>query len=157
MYGNKAAVKFQDKNGEKVMYCVHCGKEIDKDVKFCPRCGTEVHPSAPTTTTEVAYTAVEDKPPKVWTVFSIIGKVLGIVCLCTSVIPYLNYFSFIFAIAGIVLSCLGRKARTAEADKNCSLGLKLSIAAVVVSLVLMIVYTICFIDLFGAILYKNYY
>lgn len=127
------------------MYCVHCGKEISEDVKFCPNCGTVVRqPSGSTVTSEVAYGVVEDKPPKVWTVFSIIGKVLGIVCLCTSVIPYLNYFSFIFAIAGIVLSCLGRKARTAEADKNCSLGLKLSIVAVVVSLVLIIVYTILF-------------
>lgn len=125
------------------MYCRNCGTKIDEDVKFCPNCGenlqsTAQEPSTSTGTPEV----VEDKPAKVWTIFSQVGKILGIVCLATSLIPYINYISLEFAIAGIVFSCLGRKAKTEETDKNCSLGLKLSIAAVVVSFVMAVLYTV---------------
>ena len=152
------------------MYCHNCGKEIEDDVKFCSHCGasqstgrassepleefvevstdhfdevrkeTAVH-STPAATAPAA----ADQPPKVWTVFSKIGKILGIVCLSTSLIPYINYFSLSFAVIGIVMSCLGRKAKTVETDNNCRIGLKLSIAALVVSLVMAIVYYVIFI------------
>ena len=133
------------------MYCKNCGKELDKNVRFCPNCGTFVQedvqqPSTATVPVEATAGVVENKPPKVWTVFSIIGKVLGIVCLSTSLIPFINYLSFGFGIAGIVMSCLGRKAKTEATDKNCRIGLILSIVAVSVSFVLIITY---YILLFG--------
>ena len=142
------------------MYCYKCGKQVDDEVAFCPHCGaqakgTEAASSAPSEpATAPVYNAapaqpVEDKPPRVWSIFALIGKILGIVCLCASVIPYLNYFSFGFSIVGIVLSCLGRKAKNEAADKNSSLGLKLSIAALVISFVLMIVYTVVFVVVLG--------
>ena len=155
------------------MFCKNCGKQIDNGVQFCPHCGMYVqsevqqsaapaqpaqasqpsyNPQTPVANGETAYSnpnvataqVVENKPPKVWTVFAKIGKILGIVCLSTALIPYINYFSLSFAIAGIVFSCLGRKAKNAESDKNCSIGLKLSIAATVVSLVMIIVYLLIF-------------
>ena len=92
---------------------------------------------------------VAAEPPKVWTVFSIVGKILGIVCLATSIIPFLNYFSLGFGIVGIVMSCLGRKAKTHKTDENCSIGLKLSIAAVVISSVMIIVYMVLLIVVLG--------
>ena len=137
------------------MYCRNCGTELDENVKFCPNCGEPVQDTVQhhsTTTAEV----VEDKPPKVWSVFSVVGKVLGIVCLATSLIPFLNYISLELGIVGIVLSCLGKKAKTEEAYKNCSLGLKLSIAAVAVSVVTVIVYEVLMGVGFG-LLYEYYY
>ena len=130
------------------MYCQNCGKELGEDVKFCPYCGARTGsageaPSAPAPSAAPVQ-AEENKPPKVWSVFALVGKILGIVCICASVIPYLNYFSFVGAIIGIVLSCLGRKAKNEVSDKNSSIGLKLSIAALVISFVLMIVYTVVF-------------
>ena len=138
------------------MYCKNCGAELDEDTNFCPKCGTSVERYEQwdyTTASTVKQTAEpEEKPAKVWTVFSIIGKILGIVCLATSVIPYVNYASLSFAIAGIVMSCLGRKAQTEQTDNNCRIGLKLSIAAVVVSLVMIVVYLILFVTVLGGTL-----
>ena len=144
------------------MFCKKCGKEIDDGVKFCPYCGTnmeaEIQPSAPTETPAATTEVTEDKPPKVWTVFSLVGKILGIVCLCASLIPYVNWFSFGFGIAGIVFSCLGRKAKTEATDRNCSIGLKLSIAAVVISFVMIIVYAVVFALVLGeALVSFTYY
>ena len=138
------------------MYCINCGKEVGEDMRFCPNCGTRIprEVQQPSTSSEIAGVTpgvVEDEPPKVWTVFSIIGKILGIVCLSTSIIPFINYLSFGFGIAGIVMSCLGRKAKTEETDKNCRIGLKLSIAAVVVSLVMIIFYIVLFAVVLGEI------
>ena len=131
------------------MYCKNCGKELGNDVRFCPNCGTFVQedaqqPSTATAPIETNAGVVENKPPKVWTVFSIIGKILGIVCISTSLIPYLNWFSFGFGIIGIVMSCLGKKAKTEETDRNSRIGLILSIVAVAVSLVMIIVYAVLF-------------
>ena len=146
-------LQYASRKKEIIMYCKNCGKEIGEEAKFCPNCGTSQNmEQQPFTATEASYEVVEDKPAKCWTVFSIVGKVLGIVCLSTSVIPYINIFSFCFAIAGIVMSCLGRRAQTEATDKNCSLGLKLSIAAVVVSFVMLIVYIIAF----GGVLFGIY-
>ena len=133
------------------MYCKYCGKEIDEDVNFCPHCGKsqqgEPQPVAPSEPNRATVAVAEDKPPKVWTVFSIVGKVLGIVCLCASIVPYLNYFSLMFAIVGIVMSCLGRKAKTEETDRNCSIGLILSIIAVALSVIMIIVYLFLLVEL----------
>ena len=135
------------------MYCKNCGKEIGADVKFCPDCGTFQGAEQQTSTaTEATYEVVEDKPAKCWSIFATIGKVLGIVCLSTSVIPYINFFSLAFGIVGIVMSCLGRKALTDESDNKCRIGLKLSIAAVVVSFVLVVVYLVAF----GRVLFGIY-
>ena len=141
------------------MYCIRCGNEIDGNLPFCPYCGTRVPeeaqqsstPSDSPTPTQtrtavpkpapVIYeTPAEEEPPKVWGVFARIGKILGIVCLSTALIPFLNFFSLALGIPGIVFSCLGRRANTQEAYKNCSLGLPLSITAVAVSFAMIIVY-----------------
>ena len=129
------------------MYCTNCGKEIDEDVKFCPHCGTSVEKTTvvPSPAPTGSPKQQEDKPAKVWTVFSKIGKILGIVCFSTSFIPYLNYISFLFGIPGIVFSCLGRKAKTEVTDNDCRLGLSFSIAAVVIGFVTMIAYYVLFI------------
>ena len=144
------------------MYCKYCGKEIEEDIKFCPYCGKNLQEKAASESapledfveasaeksaeTAVAQTPAmpaqveEKKPPKVWTVFSKVSKILGIVCLSASWIPY---FGLVLAISlgvpGIVFSCLGRKAKTEETDKMCRIGLTLCIIAIPVSIVFFVV------------------
>lgn len=154
------------------MFCYKCGKQIDDEVAFCPYCGARAkgaeetsaapsEPAAPPVYSAAPAQPQEDKPLRVWSIFALVGKILGIVCLCASVIPWLNWASLVGAVPGIVLSCLGRKAKSEEADKNSSLGLKLSIAALVISFVLAIVYTVVFIvvldGLAGGFYYDYYY
>lgn len=99
----------------------------------------------------------EKKPPKVWFVFARISKILGIACLATSWIPYLDLVSLSLGIVGIVMACLGRKANTEETDKFCSIGLKLSIAAVVVSAISFILWYMLFLGaLLGSVSYVHY-
>lgn len=127
------------------MYCRHCGRELSQGTRYCPACGAEQ------TTTEDPFTigekseVVEPKPAKVWSIFSKIGKILGIVAIATSWIPYL--IGLEIGIAGIVFSCLGKKARTDVANDNCRLGLKLSIAGIVVSFVVFILYIVLIVAL----------
>ena len=131
------------------MYCKNCGTKIEDGVKFCPNCGTNVQEEVAPMATEAAASSVnvEEKPPKVWSVFALVSKILGIVCLIVSFIPIVDYLSFFGSIAGIVLACLGKNAKDEESDKNSSLGLKLSIAALVISFVLMILYVAIIIGL----------
>lgn len=130
------------------MYCKHCGSRLDDDARFCPNCGASVQKEeSEFTATELpkaAYEPIEEKPAKVWSVFALLGKILGIVCFVASFIPWINWISLEVGVIGIVFSCLGRKAKTEEADSNCSTGLKFSIAAVILSLILGIVYYVLF-------------
>lgn len=132
------------------MYCKNCGMEVENDTNFCPACGTNLkqkvqQPSKqgdPPPPERPSSTPQANKPPKVWSVFAKVSKILGIVCLSTSVIPYLNYVSLSLGIIGIVMACLGKKALTKEAEDNSSLGFKLCVAAVVVSIVMIIAFFI---------------
>ena len=144
------------------MYCHNCGKEISEGIQFCPYCGTNLNggpqPSSSANAPATSGEAAENKPPKVWTVFSRIGKILGIVCLATSILPYLNYFSLALGVVGIVMSCLGKKAKTEETDKACRLGLILSIIAVAVSFIMVIVYYVALLEMLGELFsYEIYY
>ena len=142
------------------MYCKYCGKEIEEDIKFCPYCGKNLQekqpeeaPAAAVPQTSSTPAQVEEKkPPKVWTVFSRIGRILGIVCFATSFVPFLNYSSLMLGIVGIVFSCLARKAQNEEADKNSRTGLKFSIAAVVVSFVMIILFWVLYAVILGLVL-----
>ena len=131
------------------MYCKNCGMKLDDDANYCPRCGTNQQSAggnsyASAETCAANGVNTEKKPPKVWTIFSRVGKILGIACVATALIPYLNLFSLDFGIVGIVLSCLGKKAKTEETDNDCRIGLILSIIAVAVSFVMIIIYTVVF-------------
>lgn len=128
------------------MFCKYCGKEIEEDVAFCPYCGKNLQEKelADNGNEAAPVQAEEKKPPKVWTVFSRIGRILGIVCFATSFVPVLNYFSLMLGIVGIVFSCLGRKAKTEETDRNSRTGLKFSIAAVSVAFAMIILFWVLY-------------
>ena len=126
------------------MYCRNCGKELNEETQFCPACGSKQYDSAskasyddPFTTSTA--TEVEDKPAKCWSVFALIGKILGIVAVA---ICWLPLYGAIAGVPGIVFSCLGRKAIDNDSISNRTIGLKLSIAGTVVSFVVFIVYLI---------------
>ena len=80
-----------------IMYCKNCGNEISEGAQFCPKCGARIEGEQQSsdfnTTVEATATEVnqpEQKQAKVWSIFATISKILGIVCLSTSVIPALN-------------------------------------------------------------------
>ena len=78
-------------------------------------------------------------PAKVWTIFAKVSKILGIVCISTSWIPYFGLvFSLSFAVVGIVMACLGRRAKTEVTDQQCRIGLILNIVTIPVAIALFI-------------------
>ena len=127
------------------MYCNKCGRELSDGARFCLSCGaeqqTEYRESTATETPEVNAEPIEEqKPAKVWTVFSTIGKILGIVAICICWIPMM--YGVVLGVPGIVFSCLGRKAQTEQAEKNFKIGLTLSIIAIVFTIFSFIIYII---------------
>ena len=132
------------------MYCRQCGKEINEDTQFCPACGAKQFEEANQSRSsyndpfDTTATAEVEKPAKCWYVFALIGKILGIVSLCVSLIPG---YGLAVGIPGIVMSCLGRKAVGDGAERNSSLGLKLSIIATAIGFVVFIVYIIVCVSL----------
>ncbi|MCH5156578.1 MAG: zinc-ribbon domain-containing protein [Clostridiales bacterium] len=122
------------------MYCKYCGRELASDERYCPACGAEQTSQAnneETTTIGATSEVVEPQPAKVWSILSKVGKILSIVSIATSWVPF--FWGMVLGIPGIVLSCLGRKAKTEVAESNYRLGLKLSIAGIVISVVIYIV------------------
>lgn len=83
------------------MYCKNCGNEIDDLAVVCPHCGCQVQ-------------KIRQEETKT-NVLAIVGFVL----------------SFLFAIAGLICSILGRK----EADKMGGSGRNLATAGIVISIV----------------------
>ena len=128
------------------MYCRNCGRELSKDSRYCPGCGAEQISQAtyddPFTTT-VAPEIVEKKPAKVWSIFSKIGKIFGIVTISTCWIPVWGMaIALELGIVGIVFCCLGRKAKTDVADSNYRTGLKLAIPGIIISIVVYVVWLV---------------
>ena len=130
------------------MYCRNCGKELNEETRFCPACGSRQYGEGnqshqtyddPFTTSTVTNEIEDDKPAKCWSVFAMIGKILGIVAIA---ICWLPMYGVIAGVPGIVFSCLGRKAIDEDAIRNRTIGLKLAIAGTVVSFVVFVIYLI---------------
>ncbi|MBQ7277537.1 MAG: hypothetical protein IJS58_09875, partial [Bacilli bacterium] len=75
----------------------------------------------------------------VWKVFAKVSKIVGIVAIATSICG-ISWCTF--SIIGVVFGILAGKAKDEEADAMRSLGIKLSVAGAIISLVLYIVYVI---------------
>ena len=83
--------------------------------------------------------AAEEKPARVWFVFSTLSKVFGIIALATFWMAF-AYCSF--GPAAIVFGILGKKSKDPDSIKSCELGIKLGIIGTALSLVAFIVYTV---------------
>lgn len=101
------------------MFCKNCGKELNDHAIFCPGCGTATKP------------ATETKEEKSSVVSSMVYNVYAIIAFVCS---------FTNAIAGIVFGWLGYNF----ALKNNNNGKKMSVAAIVLS----IVYVVCELTLY---------
>ena len=118
------------------MKCIHCGNEFKVNGNFCPYCGKEIK-------AEVVQNN-EQKPhiKKCFYVFAKVGYGLGLGAFIASFIPFFNFFAIFVGIAGIVFSALGNRTNPTKS------GLKFSIAAVIISIVAII---LMYVVLFGAI------
>ena len=122
-------------------FCVKCGKELNEQEKFCPECGTVVE-----SLEEVAAETVGENQgynvPKCFTVFGKIGPIIGLVTFILAFIPIVNIIAAEVAPIGIVFCILGKKDVTLI--RKCKKGLKFSIWATILGIVLYIVYTVIF-------------
>ena len=113
------------------MYCKKCGKQVEDGSSFCPYCGADLREQ------EVEVVEAESEKNEVsrgpWKAFAIVGYFLGIVGFVTSFL----IFGMEFSVFGIVFSALGLKTTDEEAKAKAKKGLKLSIAATIISVVLL--------------------
>lgn len=107
------------------MICRNCGAEIGEN-KFCPKCGAPTSQDRPAN----ALTPTGDSPTKIL-VFGIIG-----LALCSAVV------GMIFSIIGMVKSSRFIAAN-GNISKQVSIGRKLAIAGLVLSIVCLVCYIIC--------------
>lgn len=154
------------------MYCIHCGKELPDDAKFCLNCGAAVESAAPgvqcgvcgtpaaeteTKTAvavpqrEMAAMEVYDKPAEPeGTPSAVKVMVLGIVALALSE----------FGIPGIILACIARSnARKREAavgplTRMAKVGNILSRVALPVSIAFTVFWAIYFIVVISGVLFS---
>ena len=83
------------------MFCIHCGKEIENDSKFCCYCGEAVQ----------SVVEVEQQRPSVKNkVFAFVGFGHGIAAFVLSLIPFACFYSFLFVIPGFIFSGLGKNS-----------------------------------------------
>lgn len=120
------------------MYCKKCGKEVDDDSLFCPFCGASLNDNDVEDEAEaVDVDNNSDRGP--WKVFAIVGYVLGILSF---VLAFFVGVGIEIAPAGIVFSALGKKSTDPEKKAKAEKGLKLSIAAIIISFVAIIAFAI---------------
>lgn len=106
------------------MICRNCGAEIGEN-KFCPKCGAPASQDRPVN----ALTPTGDSPAKIL-VFGIIG-----LALCSAVV------GMIFSIIGMVKSSR-YIAANGNISKQVSIGRKLAIAGLVLSIICLVCYII---------------
>ncbi len=137
------------------MVCKKCGAEFDEG-KFCPVCGNEVFSEK--IETEVVDVVSNNetvnnnsKHEKLWSTFANIGFIIGIIAFIASfILPYAVISFEVVVIASIVFSCLGKKSFNNR--KKAKKGLGFSIAALIISFILTIVYAIIFETILFAII-----
>ena len=77
---------------------------------------------------------------KCWSVFALVGMILGIISLCLCIIIRIKYYVVIFSIPGIVFSILGLFSKNKAAKVKSIIGLVLSSIITIVFLIITINY-----------------
>ncbi|MCH5156577.1 MAG: zinc-ribbon domain-containing protein [Clostridiales bacterium] len=137
------------------MYCKYCGRELSQGSRYCPACGAEQTVNEDPFTIGETSEIVEKKPARVWSILSKVGWIISIVAIATSWIPFL--LGFELGIPGIVLCCLGRKAKTDVAYRHFRIGLIMSIVAMVVSIISYIIFVVVYGIALGELMSGYYY
>ena len=132
------------------MYCTNCGKEISEESKYCKYCGAFVgdikekqedffENNTPTNENQQQKSETKTKS----------GSEINVCCLLGFIFAMadLLMLTFIFSIAGLVLSIIGYKQAKEKKQKLLGLGL----AGIITSSVFMGIYLLVSISLCGMI------
>jgi uncharacterized membrane protein HdeD (DUF308 family) len=128
------------------MFCKVCGLNIDDNAKSCPNCGAAFmnDPYAQSVITEPS---VMVQPTSTNDGLAVASLVLGIVSASFSIICCLPYVTailgFLCAIVGLILGIFALKTKKRT---QAIVGLSLSAVAIVVSVVVIIFWTVVFLN-----------
>lgn len=92
---------------------------------------------APQPVVIVAEPEEQESAPRIWSVFALIGMILGIVGMCIMLIPYVNSALIIIPISAIVFSALGKRS---PSYRKANTGMTLGIISTAMSLIMAAVY-----------------
>lgn len=128
------------------MFCKVCGLNIEDSVKSCPNCGAAVENISYSQPTYLAE-AVVQKVDTAHNGIAVAALVLGIVSISFGIIcciPYVTaILSFICGVVGLVLGIFALKSKK---KTQAIVGLSLSAVAIVVSIIVVIFWTVFFIN-----------
>lgn len=79
----------------------------------------------------------QESEPKVWSVFALVGMILGIAGMCIMLIPYLNSALMFVPISAIVFSAMGKRS---SSYRKANTGLTLGIISTAMSIIMNGVY-----------------
>ena len=115
------------------MFCIHCGKEIENNSKFCCYCGEAVQSVVEVNKEK---SSVKNK------IFAFVGFGLGITSFVLSLIPFACFYSFLFVIPGFIFSGLGKNSNKENFAKKgklfSTLGLIFGIIMTILTIVLFV-------------------
>lgn len=84
-----------------------------------------------------AEAAEQEEEPRIWSIFALIGMILGIVGMGIMLIPYVNSALIIVPISAIVLSAMGKRS---SSYRKANTGMTLGIISTAISIVMAAVY-----------------
>ena len=129
------------------MFCIHCGKEIENDSKFCCYCGEAVH---------VVNEVKQERPSVRNKIFAFIGFGLGITSFVLGLIPFACFYSFLFVIPGFIFSGLGKNSNKVNFAKKGKLFSTLGLIFGIIMTILTIVLLVLLIE-YGDVTYETIY
>lgn len=115
------------------MYCKYCGRQVDEQTNFCPRCGGRLKGAVAPAQTAAPVQPIVPVQKKPVNGLGIAAFVLGIVSL------FLGFYLFFVPIAGVVLGAIGVAYRNKYRLNGLAIaGLAISCAAFVLWLIIWI-------------------
>ena len=83
-------------------YCCNCGKEFEKDVKFCPHCGANQYQNVMVVPPQETPQITQAPQEKKLNVFALIGFILSLVSLFLSIYGIMGVAAAIFSTIGYI-------------------------------------------------------
>ena len=80
-------------------YCCNCGKEVEKDVKFCPHCGANQYQNVTIVPPQQTIPVPQEKKLNV---FALVGFILSLVSLFLSIYGIVSVSATIFSTIGYI-------------------------------------------------------
>ena len=130
------------------MICKNCGEQLIDGSSFCPFCGVEFSADEivkPQKVEVQKFSKMKNNPneinvPKVWKVFALVSKIIGIVTLATCWIPIFGFAMLSFSIPGIIFGALSKRGQVNDTvARNRKIGLILCVLSTILSIVFYII------------------